>query len=126
MAASAALTGTLIFLWVVMTSFAGQVMFAVLFGFSSGGLIPLGAACVAQITPDSEKIGLRIGGMMAICSLGALAGGPVSQILLGTRAVWEAVFYFAGGSIFVGVLLLTIERYVWSTDHSNGLVAEFD
>lgn len=106
-----------------MKSFASLIVFSVLFGFSSGGLIPLGAACVAQMTPNLGRIGTRIGVMMAICSTGALAGGPASRVILGSGERWELVFYFAGGTVFVGVLLLLLERYLWTT-HRAGFVQE--
>lgn len=56
--------------------------FAVLFGIFSGGLVPMGSACVAQTTPDMGHIGLRIGVMMACCAVGALGGAPLSVALL--------------------------------------------
>ncbi|KAL8857826.1 MAG: hypothetical protein Q9178_005582 [Gyalolechia marmorata] len=49
---------------------AGIIIFSILYGFFSGGLISLQSACVAQITPDISMIGLRIGLLMAVCSLG--------------------------------------------------------
>ena len=49
---------------------AGIIVFSVLYGFFSGGLISLQAACVAQITPRMDMIGIKIGVMMAICSFG--------------------------------------------------------
>lgn len=72
------LTSVITFSWTWMTSFAAMTAFAICFGLFSGGLVPLGSACVAQTTPDMGHIGLRIGTMMAFCSFGALAGGPIS------------------------------------------------
>lgn len=48
----------------------GIIVFSVLYGFFSGGLISLQSACVAQITPDINMIGVKIGLLMAICSFG--------------------------------------------------------
>lgn len=49
---------------------AGIMVFSVLYGFFSGGLISLQSACVAQITPDVNMIGVKIGLLMATCSFG--------------------------------------------------------
>ncbi|KAM3499936.1 hypothetical protein MY10362_006844 [Beauveria mimosiformis] len=57
---------TLCFAWA--TTLPTLVVVSLLFGFSSGGIVPLGSALVAQTTPDMGYIGLRIGAMMAICS----------------------------------------------------------
>lgn len=53
---------------------AGIIVFSVLYGFLSGGLISLQSACVAQITSDMNMIGIKIGVMMAICSFGYVRG----------------------------------------------------
>ena len=52
---------------------AGIIVFSVLYGFFSGGLISLQSACVAQITSDMNAIGIKIGLLMAICSFGYVA-----------------------------------------------------
>ncbi|EJP64876.1 monocarboxylate transporter [Beauveria bassiana ARSEF 2860] len=57
---------TLCFAWAA--TLPTLVVVSLLFGFSSGGIVPLGSALVAQTTPDMGYIGLRIGAMMAICS----------------------------------------------------------
>lgn len=43
--------------------------FSAVYGFFSGGLISLQSACVAQITADMNMIGIKIGLVMAVCSL---------------------------------------------------------
>lgn len=80
----AILTGTLTLCWILMRTYAAMIAFAVLYGLFSGGLIPLGSACVAKITPREEMqhIGFRLGFMMMVCSVSAFGGGPLSGYLL--------------------------------------------
>jgi hypothetical protein len=66
----ATLSGVILFLVNAMYNKAGIIVFATLYGVFSGGLISLPAACVSQITPDIKIIGLKVGMMMSICSLG--------------------------------------------------------
>ena len=68
-------------------SAAGIIIFSILYGFFSGGLISLQTACVAQITPDMHMIGVKIGLMMAICSF-----GYVLDVVLMRRLVWLILF----------------------------------
>ncbi|KAF4509486.1 hypothetical protein G6O67_003657 [Ophiocordyceps sinensis] len=118
------LTGTLMsvvmFAWIWMTSLGAMIVFGILFGLLSGGLVPLGSACVAQTTPDMGHIGLRIGIMMAISSVGALSGGPLSGLLKGDSS-WESVHCFAAGVALVGALLLFSVR-IW---HRPYVLAKF-
>ncbi|KND86652.1 Tubulin gamma chain [Tolypocladium ophioglossoides CBS 100239] len=89
--------------WIWMTSLGAMMAFAAIFGVSSGGLVPIGSACVAQTTPDMGHIGLRIGAMMAICSIGALAGGPISGAIKEEQGRWVGVHTFAASlSMLVG------------------------
>lgn len=99
-------TGVLILCWTRMTTLAGQVIFSLFYGFFSGGLVPLGSACVAQTTTDIGHLGLRIGVMMALCSPGTLTGNPIAGVLLAKLSKWEAVHVFAGSTVLLGTILL--------------------
>ncbi|KJZ78757.1 hypothetical protein HIM_02148 [Hirsutella minnesotensis 3608] len=105
------LMGGMTYAWIWMTSNAGMIAYAILFGLFSGGLVPLGSACVAQTTEDMERIGLRIGVMMAISSLGALGGGPVSGHLKDFAGGWPAVLTFSGLLAIAGAVLLMFVRF---------------
>lgn len=80
----ALLTGSTILCWTVMRTLPAMIAFAVLYGLFSGGLMPLGFACVAKITPpaEMEHMGFRLGFMMMVCSVSAFGGGPLSGYLL--------------------------------------------
>ncbi|RCI12771.1 hypothetical protein L249_0951 [Ophiocordyceps polyrhachis-furcata BCC 54312] len=107
--------------WIWMSSVMALVAFAVLFGLFSAGLVPLGSACVAQTTADMGHIGLRIGVMMAISSIGALAGGPASGLLRESYGGWPAVHLFSASLSLLGALLLLAVRW-W---HQPRLLARF-
>lgn len=109
----AALTSFITFCWVFMTTLPGMVAFAFLFGLFSGGLIPLGSACVAQTSPDMGHIGLRIGFMMAVCSIGALGGGPLSGLIKESPLSWAGVKCFSATLTLIGAILLLGVRLAW-------------
>ncbi|KAL6692481.1 major facilitator superfamily domain-containing protein [Trichoderma pleuroticola] len=107
------LTAVITFCWGAMTTLSGMMAFAVLFGLFSGGLIPLGSACVAQTTPDMGHIGLRIGFMMAFASFSALSGGPASGAIKDATTSWFAVFSFSASLTLFGALMLLGVRLWW-------------
>ncbi|OAQ99540.1 hypothetical protein LLEC1_04803 [Akanthomyces lecanii] len=90
------------------------IAFSVLFGFSSGRIVPLGSACVAQTTPDMGHLGLRIGTMMAICSIGTLTGGPATGAIKEATHTWPGVFIFCGAVTMGGAGILCAVRMVSS------------
>lgn len=102
-------------LWIPGTSTAAIVVFAVIFGFSSGGAVSLGPALVAQIS-DIRQIGVRTGTFYAVQSLGALTGAPIAgaivsqqngkylglQLFCGLTMACSAVLYTAARVVLVG------------------------
>ncbi|KAK5987507.1 MFS-type transporter pynF [Cladobotryum mycophilum] len=103
-------TGIVTVCWVKMTSFGAMVASTILFCLFSGGLIPLGSACVAQTTTDMQNIGLRIGVMMTICSFAALRGGPISGYIKDNGGSWFGVYAFSAGGTLLGAVMLLAVR----------------
>lgn len=110
-----------------MTTLPSMIAFAVLYGLFSGGLLPLGSACVAKITPSSQmnSIGFRIGFMMMLCSVSAFGGGPLSGYLLESQGDqgWMAAFFMSGMTTITGGVLLfaiLLERSV--KDRKEGIM----
>ncbi|KAL8777577.1 MAG: hypothetical protein Q9194_002472 [Teloschistes cf. exilis] len=89
----------------------GIIVFSVLYGFFSGGLISLQSACVAQITPDINMIGVKIGLLMAICSFGVLTGNPIGGALIsGASGHFGGFIDFSGIILLFGAVLVLIAR----------------
>ncbi|KAF7594357.1 hypothetical protein BBP40_009592 [Aspergillus hancockii] len=68
-------------LWLPSRSNAPAVVFASLYGFSSGAAVSLAPALVAQIS-DMREIGVRSGTYFCIVSFAALTGMPIAGALL--------------------------------------------
>jgi MFS family permease len=106
LALSALLVSVVTLLWIWMTSLGAIITFSLLFGLTSSGLLPLGSAVVAQITPDMRYIGFRIGFMMALSSIGALGGGPSAAVLHSATKSWAHVQILTSAISFVGGALI--------------------
>ncbi|KAK9332656.1 major facilitator superfamily domain-containing protein [Lipomyces starkeyi] len=88
-------------LWLPATGHTPIILFAALFGFSSGASISLMPALVAEISPLHE-IATRIGAMSAFASMAALSGLPIAGAIL----LREGNNSFTGVAIFGGVTLI--------------------
>lgn len=104
------LTSLATFCFISAKTLATLIAFSILFGFSSGGIVPLGSACVAQTTPDMGHLGLRIGTMMAISSIGTLTGGPATGAIKAATDAWPGVFIFCGAVTMAGAGMLCAIR----------------
>ncbi|KAF1816712.1 putative monocarboxylate permease [Eremomyces bilateralis CBS 781.70] len=89
-------------LWLPARANAPIIVFAALYGFSTGAFVSLGPAVIAQITPDVRRIGVRTGTMFAIVSVAALISNPIGGSLL-TR--WDGKY--TGMQVFGGVFQLS-------------------
>ncbi|KAJ4469214.1 MFS general substrate transporter [Lentinula aciculospora] len=106
--------GILIFgLFGVDNSVAALVIFAILYGFFSGGFISLLAPAVASLVKDeSERREIRLGFAYCIASLGILTGNPIAGALLGETFPWWRRIVFGAVMLLVGVVLIFITRSI--------------
>ena len=94
-------------LWLPARANAPVIVFAALYGFTSGAFVSLAPALVAQIS-DIRKIGVRTGSLFAIISFAALVGNPIGGSLV-TRdhgkftqlQIFGGVMMMGGATIFV-------------------------
>lgn len=93
------------------------IAFVVLYGVFSGGLISLQSACVAQITKNLQLIGVKIGLMMTVCSIGALTGSPIGGALVSANSgLFYGLIDFSGVILLTGAAILVISRWTISRD----------
>jgi MFS family permease len=76
------ITGCLcVFVWLFNTSLAMLILFACLFGFSTGKFAALIPSAIGQVTPD-EKLGARMGSFYSVVAIASLVGTPISSALI--------------------------------------------
>ncbi|KAI5460407.1 major facilitator superfamily domain-containing protein [Mariannaea sp. PMI_226] len=93
--------GIVIFCMNHVESSAGLVVFAVVFGFTSGTLVSGGAAAFSKIPKDPRDLGTYTGMGMALSGLASLVGPPVNGAMIDRFGGFKQV------SIFSGVMCLT-------------------
>ncbi|KAJ3808529.1 MFS general substrate transporter [Lentinula aff. lateritia] len=93
-------------------SVAALVIFAILYGFFSGGFISLLAPVIASLARDESEMGIRLGLAYFIGSFGILAGNPIAGALLGETFPWWRPIVFSAVMILVGLALVLTSRTV--------------
>lgn len=98
--------------WTPVKDTAGILVFAIIFGFSSGGYVSLVPTLIAQIS-DIRKIGTRVGTAFAIQSIGALTGSPIGgAIVKAQNGNYLGLQLFCGCTMLVGTIAFTFARVV--------------
>ncbi|KAI1123181.1 major facilitator superfamily domain-containing protein [Nemania abortiva] len=91
-------------------STAAIIVYGGIFGFSSGGIISLLPACMAQIS-DIREIGTRNGVNLFFAAVGALTGSPIGGAISGGKH-YLGLQLFTGITMLAGSLLYVIARTV--------------
>lgn len=111
---AATMSGAITLAWSAIHNTAGLIMFAILYGFFSGGVVSLPAVVLTSLTPDLRTLGTRMGMCSVICSAGSLCGTPISGAILNATGNYLGVQLFSGITIICTGLLLCITRFAIS------------
>lgn len=96
-------------LWSPGHSNAAIIVFAAVFGVTSGACIGLTPPLVMNITKDPREVGFRIGAALAVAGIGALTSPPIA----GAIAAHSGGSY-SNAAIFSGVsFLLSTVFLIW-------------
>lgn len=93
-------------------SSAGIIVFALLYGFCSGGFVSLGAPCVVSLAEGKlDEIGLKLGGFCLAIALGALTGLPIEGAIKDREGDgFVGLMVYAGVSMLLGGALHVTAR----------------
>lgn len=105
-------SGILVFaLWIPGTGNIPTIIFAALYGFTTGAFVSLIPALAAQIS-DIREIGVRNGAMFAVVSVAALTGNPIGGALVSTYdGGYLELQIFAGAVIMAGSTAFLTARW---------------
>ncbi|KAF4213441.1 hypothetical protein CNMCM8980_006327 [Aspergillus fumigatiaffinis] len=94
------------------TSLAGIIVFALLFGFVSGGFVSLGPPCVVSLAEDRvDEIGVKLGGFCLAIALGALTGLPIEGAIKDREGnKFTGLMCFAGATMILGGICTATAR----------------
>ncbi|KAM6518162.1 hypothetical protein FSOLCH5_006931 [Fusarium solani] len=99
-------------IWIPVKDTAGILVFAIIFGFSSGGYISLAPTLIAQIS-DIRQIGTRVGAAFALQSFGALTGSPIGGAIVSAQnGDYLGLQLFCGVAMLIGCVAVVAARYV--------------
>jgi len=87
-----------------------MIIFAILYGFFSGGFVSLPPVALVYLTTDMRKLGTRMGQCFFVSSLGLLVGSPVAGAILGDTGSWVGLQVFSGAMLLVTGAILVAAR----------------
>lgn len=89
---------------------AAFIVFAILYGFASGGFVSLAPAQIAKIS-HVQEIGVRTGVLFSCVSFAGLVGNPIAGALVDGTG-FDKVNIFAGVVMIAGAISFVLTRMV--------------
>ncbi|KAF5869999.1 putative monocarboxylate permease-like protein [Botrytis fragariae] len=105
-------TGILVFCWQSITSSAGIIVFAAIYGFCSGAIVSLVTLCLAMVPENPQNIGTYMGMGMFVTAFAALIGPPINGALVEHYHSFDQVADFSGVVVLVGGLFVLVIKVV--------------
>jgi len=116
-AASSAILG---FCWQAVTTNAGVIVFAAVYGFCSGAIVSMASVCLTLVPKDPKDIGTYLGMGLAGSASAALIGPPISGAIL-ARYGFARVADFSGSVSAAGAIIILLAK--WTT--GQGFLSKF-
>jgi len=115
------ISGVLILCWQSITTFPSLLIFVVLYGFFSGCLVSLPPASVASLSPDLSFLGVRMGMMFSIASIGSLSGAPIAGAIIGRQnGKMNGAMIWCGAIMLVSAVFVGAARYARGREKGGG------
>ncbi|KAK1585259.1 major facilitator superfamily transporter [Colletotrichum navitas] len=110
--AVAAGSAILMFAWLGIRNMAGLIVFAILYGLFSGGLVSISPTVVVSLSPDLSRVGTRMGMMNFIAGIAILVGTPIAGAILGDygEVAWQSMIGYGAAALTVGSMCLTLAK----------------
>jgi len=104
-----------IFYWISASTLAGNIAFAVLYGFFSGGLVAFAPVVLTSLTDDLSYLGTRLGVLNIFKGIASVVGAPIGGAILQSRGGYLGMQLFSAFSVlltavFAGILQIMIVR----------------
>ena len=97
-------------MWIPVSTNAALIVFAALFGFTSGCIVSVIPACVAQLS-DVRQIGVRTGTLFTFVAIAVLCGSPIGgQLIITDNGKFVKLQIFAGVMMAAGCVPFIILR----------------
>lgn len=104
-------SGFLCLCWIGIRNLPGIIIFAMLYGFSSGAFVSVAPVALTSLTPNLRTLGTRMGQAFFVSSLGLLVGSPVSGVIADQSGSYLGLQLFSGLTLVLTGILVMWARF---------------
>jgi len=98
--------------WLGVTNLAGSIVFTLLYGALSGGVVSLTPTVIVSLSPDMSRVGVRMGMGFVVTGTSLLIGTPIAGAIVKgySDANWKGTISYGAAGLFVGTVLYATAR----------------
>lgn len=102
------LSSASIFYWISASNIAGNISFAVLYGFFSGGVVAFAPVVLTSMTEDLSYLGTRLGVLNIFKGIGSVVGAPIGGAILESDGGYLGMQLFSAFSVLLTAVFASI------------------
>ncbi|KAK4041468.1 major facilitator superfamily domain-containing protein [Parachaetomium inaequale] len=107
-------SAVLVFGWLGISNLGGGVVYVLLYGAFSGGVVSLTPSVIAGLSPDMGRVGARMGMCFVIAGISLLVGTPIAGAILGSggdEPQWLGTILYAAFGLLVATAFYCASRF---------------
>ncbi|KAK0656870.1 major facilitator superfamily domain-containing protein [Cercophora newfieldiana] len=100
--------------WLGVKNLAGSIVFTLLYGALSGGVVSLTPTVIVALSPDMSRVGVRMGMGFVVTGTSLLIGTPIAGAIVKgyTDANWKGTIAYGAAGLFVATVLYATARFL--------------
>lgn len=98
--------------WFGVHNLAGAIVFSLLYGAFTGGVVSLTPSVIVSLVPDMQRLGSRMGMCFLITGTALLVGTPIAGAIVNgyTESSWNGTMAYAASSLLLSTVLYVVAR----------------
>lgn len=113
-AVCAAGSALLLYGWLGIHDLGGLVVFTLLYGLTSGGIVSVLPSATMTMSPDMSRVGTRMGMVFMMTGFSILVGTPIAGWILGdfSEERWRGVILYSAAGLTVSLMMFSASRWI--------------
>ncbi|KAL2142700.1 hypothetical protein VTI28DRAFT_788 [Corynascus sepedonium] len=107
-------SAVLVFGWLGIRDLGGAVVYALLYGAFSGGVVSLTPSVIVGLSPDMGRVGARMGMSFVVMGIAILVGTPIAGAILGSEEhpQWLGTQLYSAFGLLLATACFCVSRFL--------------
>jgi MFS family permease len=106
-------SAVLVFGWLGVRDLGGAIVYVILYGAFSGGVVSITPSVIVGLSPDMSRLGARMGMTFVVSGIAILVGTPIAGAILGSEEHprWLGTILYSAFGLLLATALFVAARF---------------